>query len=224
MGDPLWSFPGQILKKWLYPSSLRKQLFGNNNYGVRRGHDRPLVNVKTKKKKKKSKAEGQAREHALSFLSIKMLSAQKGKLKSGARPLKGLAPSLPTRAFLDSAPCSDTGPPPLPASRPGLASPAAPRCAAKTPAAGRESGGDWRRGGGEAASSRSAHTALPNLRLPWPCRCEEPYTARREVRRSRGEKIQNESTQPRLGSEAPPWRPAQCAGAALSAAQIGFVR
>lgn len=33
--------------------------------------------------------------------------------------------------------------------------------------------------------------------------------------RSRGEKIQNESTQPRLGSEALPWRPAQCAGASF---------
>lgn len=41
------------------------------------------------------------------------------------------------------------------------------------------------------------------------------------VRRSRREKIQHESTQPRLGAEAPPWRPAQCARAPRREARPG---
>lgn len=83
--------------------------------------------------------------------------------------------------------------------------------------AGREvtRGGRRKKGGWEVASGRSAQTALSNLQLPRSRRLREPYRARREVHRvpeQRGEN-QNESTQPRLGSEAPPWRPAHCAGA-----------
>lgn len=85
-------------------------------------------------------------------------------------------------------------------------------------------GGERRTGGWEGASGRWARTARPDLRLPRPCRRREPHHARGESAVSRREKIQNETTQPRLGSEAPPWRPAQCAGAPLLEAQRRPIR
>jgi hypothetical protein len=85
-------------------------------------------------------------------------------------------------------------------------------------------GGRGTKGGWEGASGRWAQTALPGLRLPQPCRRSEPHNARGESAVSRREKIQNETTQPRLGSEAAPWRPAQCAGAPLLEAQRRSIR
>ena len=85
------------------------------------------------------------------------------------------------------------------------------------------SGGDRRRrrqrerGGGRQRLARRRRQLCQTSDFPSPAAAERPRGREGKSTKcwSRAEKIQNESTQPRLGSEAPPWRPGQCAGAAL---------